>query len=211
MSLSVFRPKGFSARLTNPLNNQVESKAIERAKRLSARAPKIRQVTSTAVDGLEDAIAVLDDTCAVLETLRNRIKNLSEPVIAASAEPDAATRALFADEYDDRRETIAENLMGSQDGANVLLGDGDGSMTVSLTDSFAYRIAKFELLPDTDGLTLPAPLGAFEDNEDIVSSLRGLENALENIDRALAHYRQDKAFLENKLAVHQQTMVASEH
>ena len=162
-----------------------------------------------AVDGLEDAIAVLDDTCAVLETLRSRIKNLSEPVIAASAEPDVATRALFADEYDDRRETITENLMGPQDGANVLLGDGEGSMTVSLSDSFAYRIAKFELLPNTEGLSLPAPLGAFEDNEDIVSSLKGLEFALENIDRALTHYRRDKGFLENKLAVHQESMVPS--
>ena len=209
MTLSVFRSKGLSARLSNPLNNQVESKALERAKKLSATAPKPHQASPMAVDGLEDAIAVLDDTCAVLETLRSRIKNLSEPVIAASAEPDVATRALFADEYDDRRETITENLMGPQNGANVLLGDGEGSMTVSLSDSFAYRIAKFELLPNTEGLSLPAPLGAFEDNEDIVSSLKGLEFALENIDRALTHYRRDKGFLENKLAVHQESMVPS--
>lgn len=205
MALSVFRPR----KLLTTLTDESTERCQERAKKLAA-APVMPSVSDavSSEDVIVDALSILEDACAVLLNLRNRIKCLAEPVLAASAEPDAATRALFADEYDERREELVEQTVGPQDAAYALLGDGTEQVEIMLSSVFSYRVSKTRILQRDGGIDLPAPLNAFESTEDILSTLRAIQNALDMIDRTLLRYRQDKKFLEGKLDSQRQSVVA---
>lgn len=179
----------------------------QRLRKIAGSSSASSTQTTAHIDGIEDALAVLEDSCSVLLSLRNRIKSLAEPVMAASVEADSATRALFADEYDDRRESVLVDMVGPQDAAYLLLGDSSEELEVSLSNSFSYRVGKFYLVTGDEGLALPAPASAFDLKNEIHGTLKSIEMAVEKIDRAMMRYRQDQRFLKGKLAQHRRDMV----
>ncbi|MEM9232648.1 MAG: hypothetical protein AAGA69_00235 [Pseudomonadota bacterium] len=175
--------------------------ALSRLKRISTSSIRVReQVKAPQLDGIVEALDMLEDACAVMAQVRADLKLLAEPVIAASAEPDMATRALFADEYDERRETLSSHVVGSQDAAAVLLSQDATAFSVVVDEVLTYRIGRFPIALGPEGLGLPAPAGAFAEPREVVAVLKAIQAALDKLDRATSRYAQDKAFLERKLA-----------
>ena len=182
-----------------------------------SRLEKINSATSSArgnsrapqMDGIAEALGMLDDAVTVLEHVRTDLRLLAEPVIAASAEPDSVTRALFADEYDERRDALARHVVGPQDAAAVLLSQDGQEYGVPVDDALTYRIGRFPMALSPEGLGLPAPAGGFSEMSEVISVLKAIEGALDKIDRVFTRYSQDKTFLERKLAFLKDSVVSS--
>lgn len=184
--------------------------AVSRVNRFCTVSTSARQQNrAPQIDGIIDALVMIDDATSVLLQVRQDLKLLAEPAIAASAEPDLANRALFADEYDERRDGLKDHVVGPQDAAATLLSEDGREVSVPVDGTLSYRVGRFPMNFGPEGLGLPAPVGAFEEPTEIVAVLRAIEHAVERIDRATSRYAQDKAFLRRKLAELDDSMLPS--
>lgn len=174
--------------------------AVARMKKMSPlRNESAGRLQAIHTDFILDAISVLDDTSAVLMTVRDNLRSVAEPVIAASSEYVIANRALLADDYEDRRQKLLSQTIDPQDAAAVLLGEHAQEYAVRVDQTLDYRISTFPLGSSSQSLNLPAPKGGFRDKTEIRHTLIAVETVLERLDRKMKQYDADRKYLHKKL------------
>ncbi|MEM6413086.1 MAG: hypothetical protein AAF720_00315 [Pseudomonadota bacterium] len=176
-------------------------------------------VRNTTREPIRVALCAIENALSAIDRVRDAIEEGFELVISAQETDDPASRAIFADRYDELRlsiETLAEATVANKEQGNIaaaadvritakgdtdeargltLVGGDRRQIDVQLGGQAHYSVSPTSLDASADGLNLSPPRDAFSTDEEILDVLEELDRALQKADRAAASYCRDAQFL----------------
>jgi hypothetical protein len=166
-----------------------------RARLVGVTAPVAFRVDDTAREVLQWLGAAL----VFVEDIRGQLRRMAEPTISASAESDTAARALFADEYDDRRDELVRMIEETTSEGRPLITADTAPIKLSLPPKNDYVVHPSPIGVDPSSLNLPPPKAAFSEHAEIAMILDRLDGAFTRLDRTALRFKQDQSFLDRHI------------
>ncbi|MGV6801587.1 MAG: hypothetical protein ACWA5L_06675 [bacterium] len=145
------------------------------------------------------ALGAIEATFSVIEKIRAELIAASHLVLEAQKDPDIASRALLADQYDEKRQSIVSIASNVTDEAARLTSPEAKPIVISLSDHTDYTIDVVNLDIGEEGLNLPPPTNGFATNNELASILGFLDTAMGEIDEYSEDYMRDARFLMTRI------------
>ncbi|MEM9495471.1 MAG: hypothetical protein AAGA09_05670 [Pseudomonadota bacterium] len=169
---------------------------LSRALRGVAKLPAEKASAVVAEDDpVRDALATIEAALFVIDQVREILEQACDVVVSAQDAPEAGGRALLAESYDELRLSINKAVREIDPRAANLIGKEARHLDVNLGGKTNYAVSAMRLDVGERGLNLSPPRHAFEEEEEIVSTLSELDWALSRSDRAAAAYCSDAQYL----------------
>jgi len=141
------------------------------------------------------AFVVIEQALFALDAIRETLEEACEIALQARDCDDEAGRALLAERYDDLRLSVPELAKEAASKDGDLLTGSARAFDIGLGGAARYTIPAIRMDLGEKGLSLPPPRDAFEEDEEILAVLEGLDAALAKTDRAVEQYCRDATFL----------------
>ncbi|MEE9330188.1 MAG: hypothetical protein V3V30_08635 [Parvularculaceae bacterium] len=142
-----------------------------------------------------DALSAIEATFFVIDEIRDNLIEASELVLSAMTAKDVASRSIFAERYDELRQSITKLVEQADPEAAKLLGQQAKGVNVSLEGSARYSLSPVDLTISETGLDLPPPAQGLSTNTEIALILEKLDEALAKLGRISNFYMRDAKFL----------------
>jgi hypothetical protein len=168
--------------------------------RLKARTQAQQgQRAADALSAVGGPLAALETALGVIDSLQALIRE-AEELIASARESDVGRRALLAERYDDVRMELERIIKETTESDIPLIGQGAKGISIAVgTRKKAVAIRPINLETGPEGLDLPPPEGAFEENDELDLVERKLLAVSGRIARAAEVFVADAALLSNSV------------
>jgi hypothetical protein len=180
--------------------SQAQSVALRGLERLKAHSQARQgQRAADALSAVGGPLAALEAALGVIDTIQALVRE-AEELIGSAREGDLGRRALLAERYDDIRLELDRIIRESGEGETPLIGQNAKGISIAVgTGRKAVAIRPINLETGEEGIDLPPPESAFEENDELDLIERKLLAFSGRIARAAEVFVADAALLSNSI------------